>query len=184
MRISGTDKFVSHKHDKSVGALYRFHSFGNSVFKTFGGLSGNHRQEYFRIGIGLKKYEGYGPVFFELIDRECTERRLSRDAAPINEDFVPSSSSIAAFDYFRSGDSVDVVAKKMVRAKSTVVNYLADYVRYHRISDPTPWVNPSIAKQVFENKQLAEEGKLKPLFEHFKGEISYDDIRITLACDG
>lgn len=134
-------------------------------------------------GIGLKKYEEYGQAFFDLIDRECTDRQLSRDASSIQEDFVPSSSSIAAFDYFRSGDSVDVVAKKMVRAKSTVVNYLADYVRYHRISDPTQWVNSSIAKQVFDHKQLAEEGKLKPLFEHFKGEISYDDIRITLACD-
>lgn len=134
-------------------------------------------------GIGVKKFEEFGHAFFDLIDTECSGRRLCRDASSPGEDFIPSSNSIAAFDYFRAGDSVDAVAQKMVRAKSTVIKYLADYVRYHRISDPTPWVNPEIATMVFENKTLADDGKLKPLFEHFKGQVSYDDIRITLACD-
>ncbi|QDV43111.1 ATP-dependent DNA helicase RecQ [Stieleria neptunia] len=98
--------------------------------------------------------------------------------------FFPSSSSLAAFDYFRSGDSIESVANKMSRAPSTVVKYLADYIRHHGISDPTPWVKPETAQRVLANKHLAGDGKMKPIFDHFNGEVSYDEIRITLACSG
>ncbi|MEO1528697.1 MAG: RecQ family ATP-dependent DNA helicase [Planctomycetota bacterium] len=106
--------------------------------------------------------------------------RTERDG---NTPFVPSAQSLASFEHFQNGGSVDAVANKMARAKSTIVNYLTEYVRYHRISDSSPWVDPATAARVLEHKHLADAGKLKPLFEHFRGEVSYDEIRITLECD-
>ncbi|QEF99537.1 ATP-dependent DNA helicase RecQ [Stieleria maiorica] len=100
-----------------------------------------------------------------------------------NQSFVPAISSLAAFEYFRSGDSIESVARKMSRAESTVAKYLTDYIRHNGISDPTPWVKPETAQRVLANKHLAGDGKLKPIFDHFNGEVSYDEIRITLACD-
>ena len=97
--------------------------------------------------------------------------------------FIPSMQSIASFKHFENGGSIDAIANKMARAKSTIVNYLTEYLRYHRISDPTPWVDPATAARVLQHKHLAETGRLKPMFEHFGGEVSYDEIRITLECD-
>ncbi|MEL6106260.1 MAG: RecQ family ATP-dependent DNA helicase [Planctomycetota bacterium] len=97
--------------------------------------------------------------------------------------FVPSPQSLASFKHFEGGGNLDAVANKMARAKSTIVKYLTEYVRYHQIADPSPWVDPATAARVLQHKHLAECGKLKPLFEHFGGEVSYDEIRITLACD-
>ena len=98
------------------------------------------------------------------------------------ESFVPAISSVSAFEHFRAGDSIRTVARKMNRAESTVAKYLADYLRYHKISDPTPWVDPAVAERVMEHRQLAASGALKPLYEHLGGEVDYTSIRITLAC--
>lgn len=100
-----------------------------------------------------------------------------------DDSFVPSMQSLASFKHFEDGGTLDAVANKMARAKGTIVKYLTEYVRYHQIVDPSPWVDPATAARVLQHKHLAESGKLKPLFEHFGGEVSYDEIRITLECD-
>ncbi|MCS7468313.1 RecQ family ATP-dependent DNA helicase [Stieleria sp. ICT_E10.1] len=115
---------------------------------------------------------------------KLTATGRSKKSADGSDSFVPAISSLAAFDYFRSGDSIESVAQKMSRAQSTVVKYLADYIRHHGINDPTPWVKPETAQRVLANKHLAGDGKMKPIFDHFNGEVSYDEIRITLACSG
>lgn len=134
-------------------------------------------------GVGEQKSKAYGTAFFEVIDAECRRRDLTRDVALSKFGFVPSSGSLAAFDLFDSGRSIAEVAKKLSRAESTVVNYLTDYIRHHGISDPTPWVDPHNTARILDNRHLADDGMIKPLFEHLGGEVSYNDIKITLACD-
>ena len=123
---------------------------------------------------GRRLMQGHGNP--KMVHVDSSKKR--RDPAA----FVPSMNSIAAFAYFRKGDSVASVAGKMQRAESTVARYLADYVRYHRINDPSPWVEPAVARRVLDHRHLASGGKLKPLFDRLGGDVSYEEIRITLAC--
>ncbi|MCA9136563.1 MAG: DNA helicase RecQ [Planctomycetales bacterium] len=135
-------------------------------------------------GIGTRKLETFGKEFFDVIDSVCRAQNLERDAPSAPPSFVPSTGAMTAFEHFRAGDSIGDVARKLARAESTVVNYLTQYIRHHGISDPTTWVNPRDAAQILDNKHLAEKGAIKPLFDQLGGEVSYNDIKITLACDG
>ena len=112
--------------------------------------------------------------------------RLTEMNAPSTREpdqgFVPSISSLPAFEYFRRGESIEMVADRLNRAESTVTKYLSDYIRYNNIQDLSPWVDPDVVSKVNSQAHLIRDGKIKPLFEHFGGQISYDEIRITLAC--
>ena len=88
---------------------------------------------------------------------------------------------MAAFEFFRKGDSVALIAKQLQRAESTVSGYLNDYMRFEKITDPSPWVDAETLAQVTNQSHLADTGKLKPLYDHFEGKIGYDQIRIVLT---
>jgi ATP-dependent DNA helicase RecQ len=92
------------------------------------------------------------------------------------------ASSIAAFEFFRQGQSVEDVARKMNRAVSTVNGYLNDYLRHEKITDPTPWVEPALAARIEQAVAQTEGDRLKPIFDTLGGDVGYDQIRVVLVC--
>ena len=79
--------------------------------------------------------------------------------------------------------SVDDVCTKTGRARSTVCGYLSDYLRAESVTDPSPWASPQEIAEV-EAAIVATQitDRLRPLFDHTEGKISYDSIRIVVAC--
>ena len=90
--------------------------------------------------------------------------------------------SLAATELFRAGKSVDEVAKSLGRARSTTMGYFVDYLEAEQITDPTPWVEPEVVRRIDLTLPLAEDGRLSPIFNQLNGEVSYDKIRIVVAC--
>ena len=70
----------------------------------------------------------------------------------------------------------------MNRAHSTVAGYLGDYLRHEQITDPSPWVESSLAERIEQAASQIEGDRLKPVFEALGGEVSYEDIRIVVTC--
>ena len=70
----------------------------------------------------------------------------------------------------------------MGRAESTVRGYLGQYLRQEGIADPSPWVDQETATRVREAMEQVGAGRLKPVFEHLGGEISYEETRIVASC--
>jgi ATP-dependent DNA helicase RecQ len=140
-------------------------------------------------GVGEKKLADYGAVFVTVIAEHCREHRLTTDITPppsrakaAEEPGGPTASAAIAFPYFRQGMSVEEVAKRMGRAVSTTFGYLAQFLQHERRTDPAPWVDAATAEQVAAAAREVGDDRLKPIFEALGGSVSYEQIRIVMAC--
>jgi len=161
--------------------------FADSVLRDLARYRPDSVESFGRVrGIGEKKQQDFGTAFTELIANYCKQHSVSANnsvqSVPLVRPVVTNSSAFAAFDYFRAGESVESVVAKMGRATSTVMGYLNDYLRHDRITDSSAWADESIRSRVTSQLHLSDDGRLKPIYEHFGGEISYDLIRIVVTC--
>ena len=93
-----------------------------------------------------------------------------------------NASSIAAFELFRQGATIEDVAERMNRAHSTVAGYLSDFLRYDNIVDPSPWVAAGVVSRIEEAIGQVGSERLQPIHECLGGEIGYNEIRIVATC--
>ncbi len=142
-------------------------------------------------GVGDKKTTEYGDIFLEAIARHAAAHSLETDLTttvqPVESRPAPESTSLstarlAAFDLFREGKSPEEVAVAVSRAPSTVVQYLVEFIHDAQLSDPTAWVDAETSARIREARRQAPDGKLQTVFAALNGAVSYDVIRITLAC--
>ncbi len=86
------------------------------------------------------------------------------------------------FEMFDEGLSIDEVALQSERAVSTITSYLEKYVVARRIKSAEQWVTAANIQLVEET--IAEIGRerLKPIYDALEQSISYEDIRVIIAC--
>lgn len=145
--------------------------------------------EAFRLvdGVGQKKQDDYGEAFLALIKSHCESADLELDVnfvaakTPVVAKSL-NASTIASFEHFDAGLSVEEAAKRMGRAASTTRGYLVDYIRHKKITDPSCWVDARTIEKVTEVVEQIGDGPLKPYFLALDEEISYDDIRVVVEC--
>jgi ATP-dependent DNA helicase RecQ len=141
-------------------------------------------------GVGERKRDDYGEAFVEAIVGYSTKRGIAMEVAASESGAVPAMaayegpkpSATPAFAFFRQGASIEDVMQRMNRARSTVVQYLVDYLRHEQVMDAEPWVEPEVFKRVEAAVEVVGLGGLKPIFEQLGGQVSYDEIRIAAAC--
>lgn len=150
------------------------------------------REGLLRIpGFGQTKVNNFGAEFLQRIKDHCERNHLSMDMGG----FTPVSTEPArpaqskpnpvgrkeAWPLFEQGQSVLEVATAMNRAPSTVQNYLEEYLKTHPRPSPEPWLHPADAQRIREFAQTQPDQRLKPIFEHFAGEFTYEQLRVALA---
>jgi len=152
-------------------------------------------------GVGDKKTADYGEIFTEAIRTYCVEHgqstdtvavtdspsdsrgRTTRAVEPVEETAVATSPSKQnAFDMFQEGRTLDEVMSATNRAKATVSEYLVEFIEQTQLSDPTPWVDLPTFERIRAACRLSPDGRLKPIFEALEGTVTYDVIRIAVAC--
>ena len=142
-------------------------------------------------GVGQKKCDDYGQQFLEHILDYCHETGVEQDCtgeptpqpAPVERASSGlSASAVSAFPHFKAGTSIAETAQKMARAESTIRGYLGQFIKHEQITDPSPWVDFETVEQI--HTALGDVGgdRLKPIFDHLGGEVSYDHIRIVASC--
>ncbi|MEM9186923.1 MAG: DNA helicase RecQ [Planctomycetota bacterium] len=154
-------------------------------------------------GVGQKKLAEYGEAFVEAVVGYCEANAIGLDAvtdaspgrhpgegagrstpgayAP-DAGGGPNASALAAFKFFREGQSIEETASAMGRARSTVVGYLNQYLRQEQVGDPAPWVDASTARRVEDAIDEVGLKGLKPIYEQLGGEVDYDAIRVVATC--
>lgn len=97
---------------------------------------------------------------------------------------APPSARSQAFALLRSGASLDDVATATNRARSTVVGYLCEFIEQERITDPSRWlpIAENVSQRIQGVVRQVGRDKLKPIYEALNEEVSYDAIRVVLAC--
>ena len=151
-------------------------------------------------GVGDKKTADYGTIFTTAIRNYCeskgqtidtvavsgtpTESRArTRVAEPVEEKAVTTlASKQNAFDMFHEGRTVDEVMSVTHRARSTVNEYLAEFIEQTQLSDPVPWLEQATFQRIQIAVRAVGHEKLKPIFDALEGAVSYDAIRIAVAC--
>jgi ATP-dependent DNA helicase RecQ len=85
------------------------------------------------------------------------------------------------FELFRRRMGVEEVMAKVGLARSTVMEYLATFVRLEKPPDLGPWVDEvTFAKVRAAARQVGAE-RLKPIFLALNEKVPYDQIRLVIA---
>ena len=158
--------------------------FGDAALRDMARKRPSNLDAFRRVkGVGDKKLHDYGEFFVERIVEYCRDHEVSLDTVPPPpEESAPRSAARMGFAFFQRGCSVDETAQKLQRARSTVIGYLCDYIREQRLTDGAPWVETPIFERVAAAVREVGQDGLRPIFDHLEGKVSYEEIRVVLAC--
>lgn len=152
-------------------------------------------------GIGDKKAADLGPSLLAAVREACSELDLPHDAVAGSRDapakpVARSSNSVSAGPLFRKRMTIDQVMEATGRARSTVVNYLIDFITEERPASIDPWVDPETQAKVASAIDEVGGELIKPIFTHLNpgavptfdgkgaptpGQIGFETIRIVAA---
>ena len=137
-------------------------------------------------GVGERKLADLGTQFLAHIATYCQAHDLALDPtgppppAAAARPAEPSAKE-AAFALFAQGRSIADVMAELQRARSTVSDYLAEFVATQRPPHIDSWLDASTYRAILQAAQDVGTQRLKPIFERLGGTASYDAIRLALA---
>ncbi len=142
-------------------------------------------------GIGDAKLRDFGDKFLRSIVDHCHQNSLSLDNAvapratveppAVKPDARPGSRPHRAFELFRQGAAIEDVMHQIQRARSTVCDYLCDYIRRERPASVAAWVAEEVYQRVAGAARQVGTDRLKPIYIALGEQISYDEIRLVVA---
>ncbi|MCP4582901.1 MAG: DNA helicase RecQ [candidate division Zixibacteria bacterium] len=167
--------------------------FGDAVLRDMARRRPSSTEAFLEVnGVGDMKAQQYGKAFLKAIKVYCRDNDLDMDIDPFIQAYEalrrpkssskPSQAKQDAFIMFAQGRSIDKVSETIGRATSTTAQYLEEFIRSEKLNDPSPWVSEVIFKRVLQAAKGGDDGRLKPIFDKLGGDVSYEIIRICLAC--
>jgi ATP-dependent DNA helicase RecQ len=136
-------------------------------------------------GVGDVKLRDFGPRFLHLIAKHSEARGLARDvnhpARQSDEPPQPTPRQREMSGLFRKGLSVEEVMSQAGLARSTVMEYLAGYIRSEKAASIRQWVDETTYHRVAEAARRAGTERLKPIFLALGEQVEYDLIRLVVA---
>jgi GTPase SAR1 family protein len=135
-------------------------------------------------GMGKKKIEKYGAEILQMIETYCNEKEISE--TPViagrskpKEKKPKVDSRALSLDLFRSGKSVDQIARERLMAVATIEGHLAHYVGLGLLS-VNELVAPDVVELISDQIQEHPENTLSPIKEALGDRVSWSDIRYVL----
>ncbi|CAN5454229.1 DNA helicase RecQ [soil metagenome] len=140
-------------------------------------------------GVGDKKLRDYGDRFLAAILEYATENNLPLNvplgrAEPPPPPPVPDKMTVnktRAFTLFKKNLSLVAVVNEMSLARSTVTEYLVDFIRLERPESIRAWVSEATEHRIREAGKEHGIDKMKPAFLAMNEEVPYDAIKIVFA---
>jgi ATP-dependent DNA helicase RecQ len=140
-------------------------------------------------GVGATKLRDFGQAFLEAIVSHCRLRRVSMDQtalAPRVEEPRKSSARSnpqrdRAFELFRQGAVIEDVMHQTQRGRSTVVDYLYEWIREERPPSISTWIGQEAYDRVAAAARQVGTERLKPIFIALGEKAPYDEIRLVVA---
>lgn len=139
-------------------------------------------------GIGDAKLREYGDKVLAKILAHCEDSGVAMDqgASPVKREqpakaAPPTGTRAAAFELFRTGAAVEDVMHTIGRTRSTIMDYLADFIQQEKVADISAWVPRDVYDQVAIEARKAGLERLKPIFLALNEKVPYDLIRLVVA---
>jgi ATP-dependent DNA helicase RecQ len=127
-------------------------------------------------GVGKAKLEKYGEAFIKAIIE------FQNSNTPQKKE--KGNTYKITLELYQSGISVDAIATQRDLAKTTIISHLAKLYTEGETIDWSEYINEDEISKIREAKQnlvLETPFALKPYFDFFEEQISYEKIRIGLA---
>ena len=139
-------------------------------------------------GVGDVKLRDFGPEFLAIIAAHAAEFALATDLPALRETATraPVSTKLSpakqlAYKLFANGAALDSVLEKTGLSRSTVGDYLADFIRAEKPSSIVQWVPAELLERIALSAREFGTARLKPVYIALKEEASYETIRIAFA---
>jgi ATP-dependent DNA helicase RecQ len=149
-------------------------------------------------GIGAVKYEKHGSVFLDIIRGYCREhnlrertKRSSRHSQNKSADKVATSGTkarhIVVGEAYQAGESIEDIMSRFGIKLQTVLDHLLKYLREGRALRCDEFFSfsslaPDQNNRVLEAFERFGADYLKPVFDHFNGNIGYEDLKVLRLC--
>jgi ATP-dependent DNA helicase RecQ len=169
-----------------------YHVFTDNVLRSLARIRPSSKDRMRMIsGIGDAKLRDFGDRFLAVILDQCRQRGLGLDNVPPpvpvrpaeapKVSLRPNAQRTQAFNLFREGAVIEDVMHQTGRSRSTIVDYLCDYIREARPAVIRTWVKDDVYQRVAEKARQFGVDRLKPIFIALGEQVPYDDIRLVLA---
>ena len=141
-------------------------------------------------GIGDSKLRDFGQTFLTIVNDYAQEHSLSRDKgqappkqteATRTSEFKMTPRHERIFELFRQQLVVEDVMHQTNLKRSTVLDYLGDFIRQEKPPSIATWLDDSVYQRVAAAARQVGTERLKPLFLALGETVSYDDIRLVVA---
>jgi ATP-dependent DNA helicase RecQ len=139
-------------------------------------------------GIGDAKLRDFGARFGQVILEHCGARGLSLDnrAGPSRSE-DPRKPAVAnpqrklAFDLFRQGAGIEDVMHQTGRARTTVLDYLGEFIRVERPASIARWVAQEVYQRIAAAARQVGTDRLKPIYLALGEQVPYAEIRLVVT---
>jgi ATP-dependent DNA helicase RecQ len=140
-------------------------------------------------GVGNTKLRDYGNQFLHIILCHCQGRALASDLTlpppridePKKRKIEPGTPRARAIDLFREGCVVEDVMHQLGKNRSTVIDYLKDYIELDRPDSILGWVSEEVYQKASAAAKKVGTARLKPIYIALEEKVPYDDIRLVVA---
>lgn len=141
-------------------------------------------------GIGQRKLADLGGRFLTEIAAYCRIHKLSMDSKNTGETVLGprrrkrprrSASAQTAARMFAKGRDVEAVAAATGKKRSTVFQYLAEFIEAAGPERIDCWVDEKSYRTVIEAVRAEDGARLRPIFDRVGGAIPYEIIKLVLA---
>jgi ATP-dependent DNA helicase RecQ len=141
-------------------------------------------------GVGDVKLTSFGDPFLQAVSSYCDRTGLSRDVTPPRPTASAPTAAVssklsprqqAAFARFREGTVIEDVMHEFNLSRSTVVDYLALFLRHERPPKITAWVPDDLYHRIAAAARQVGTDRLKPIYVLLGEQAPYDAIRLVLA---
>jgi ATP-dependent DNA helicase RecQ len=138
-------------------------------------------------GFGEARVRDLADQLLPVINQFCRDQSLATDqsSAPPKTPIVKTSGmspgKALAYKLFRDGAAIEDITHQTGRARSTIMDYLAQYIIEERPKSIATWVAPDAYAAIAAAVDQHGAGRLKPIFDALNGAYTYDDIRTVVA---
>jgi ATP-dependent DNA helicase RecQ len=127
-------------------------------------------------GVGERKLQLFGRQFLDVILNYVRERVQSGEKPK-------GSTQLITLDLYNTGMTMQEIATERQLTTGSVASHLVQLSRAGYTIDLAPLITPAERQEIEQAIALAglEEGRLKPLFDHFEGKYDYGKLTLVMG---
>ncbi len=136
-------------------------------------------------GLGNRKIEQFGADITAIIQHYINENNIQKEEIPLREvkekEKKPKiDTKKVSYELFKSGKTVEEIAKKRALTSSTIESHLAYFVKLGEL-DVFQLIRKEKLEKILDYFKKAEDKSFGVAKAHFKDEVSYGELRMAMS---